>query len=113
MISEKEILQELSRDPHPFIVNLATTFQDPRYLYMVLEYIIGGEFFTHLRNAVKFSSPTAQFYASHVVLIFEFLHSMDIIYRDLKPEVRMPLQSLKELIDCTLTTTTNNSALSL
>ncbi len=35
---------------HPFIVNMYTTFQDESYLYMVLEYSIGGEFFTHLRK---------------------------------------------------------------
>ena len=42
MLSEKNILKTLSADPHPFIVNLAATFQDPRYLFMVLEYIVGG-----------------------------------------------------------------------
>jgi len=51
MLSEKNILSQLSIEPHPFIVNLASTFQDARYLYMVLEYIVGGEFFTHLRKA--------------------------------------------------------------
>lgn len=86
MLSEKNILSQLSIEPHPFIVNLASTFQDPRYLYMVLEYIVGGEFFTHLRKAGRFDNNTAKFYAAHVVLIFEFLHSKDFIYRDLKPE---------------------------
>ena len=46
----------------------------------------GGEFFSHLRNAVKFPNETAKFFAAHIVLIFEHLHSKDIIYRDLKPE---------------------------
>lgn len=86
MLSEKNILKILSADPHPFIVNLAATFQDPRYLFMVLEYIVGGEFFTHLRKAGRFDNSTAKFYAAHVILIFEFLHSKDFIYRDLKPE---------------------------
>jgi serine/threonine protein kinase len=87
-MSEKEILLTLSKDPHPFIVNLVTTFNDERYIYMVLDYIIGGEFFTHLRNAGTFDSKTAAFYSASVVLVFDSLHCKDIIYRDLKPEVR-------------------------
>ena len=53
---------------------------------MVIELVIGGEFFTHLRDAVRFPADTARFFAAHVVLIFEHLHAKDIIYRDLKPE---------------------------
>jgi len=86
ILSEKEILHSLSRDQHPFIVNLAASFQDPCYIYMVIECVIGGEFFSHLRNAGKFTNETAKFFAAHVVLVFEHLHSKDIIYRDLKPE---------------------------
>ncbi|KDO34603.1 AGC/PKA protein kinase [Saprolegnia parasitica CBS 223.65] len=83
MISEKTILMCLD---HPFIVNLAGTFQDAKCLYMVLEYVIGGEFFTHLRKAGRFDFNTTKFYATQVVSIFEYLHSQDFIYRDLKPE---------------------------
>ncbi|TDH68928.1 hypothetical protein CCR75_007700 [Bremia lactucae] len=83
MLSEKRILVSLD---HPFIVNLAGTYQDPRYLYMVLEYVVGGEFFTHLRKAGRFNTNTAKFYAAQVVSIFEYMHQQDFIYRDLKPE---------------------------
>lgn len=78
MLSEKNILKCLD---HPFIVTLASTFQSPKYLYMVLEYVIGGEFFTHLRKAGRFNNNTAKFYAAQIVLIFEYLHSQDFIYR--------------------------------
>jgi len=81
--SEKEILMSLS---HPFIVNLFGCFHDPRYLYLVLEYVVGGEFFTHLRKAGRFDNDTARFYAAGITTIFEYCHSKNIIYRDLKPE---------------------------
>jgi serine/threonine protein kinase len=53
---------------------------------MVLEYVIGGEMFSHLRKAVRFSNETTRFYAAQIVLALQYLHSMDIVYRDLKPE---------------------------
>lgn len=83
VISEKTILDQCK---HPFIVHLACTFQDKWYLYMVLEYVVGGEFFTHLRNAGRLDIISTKFYSAQVTLIFEYLHARDFIYRDLKPE---------------------------
>ncbi|KAI8821016.1 camp-dependent protein kinase catalytic subunit [Fimicolochytrium jonesii] len=81
--SEKNIL---SRIDHPFLVTMDCTFQDDRNLYMLLEYVVGGELFSHLRRAGRFSNDMTRFYAAEIVLAIEYLHSMDIIYRDLKPE---------------------------
>lgn len=53
---------------------------------MLLEYVIGGELFSHLRKAGRFTNDITRFYASEIVLAIEYLHSKDIIYRDLKPE---------------------------
>merc|ERR1712072_1117381 len=83
MMSEKAILKSMN---HPFIVNMYGSFHDPRYLYLVLEYIVGGEFFTHLRRAGRFDNDTSRFYSSQIVSIFEYMHGKNIIYRDLKPE---------------------------
>ncbi|EAN99769.1 protein kinase A catalytic subunit 3 [Trypanosoma cruzi] len=80
---EKQILMELS---HPFIVNMMCSFQDDRRVYFVLEFVVGGEMFTHLRSAGRFPNDVAKFYHAEIVLAFEYLHSKDIIYRDLKPE---------------------------
>jgi len=83
IMSEKAILENLK---HPFIVNMYGSFHDQRYIYMLLEYIVGGEFFTHLRKAGRFENATACFYASQIASIFEYCHQKNIVYRDLKPE---------------------------
>ncbi|CAL1173421.1 unnamed protein product [Cladocopium goreaui] len=83
IMSEKQILAKLQ---HPFIVNMFGSFHDPRYIYMVLEYIVGGEFFTHLRKAGRFENEQSLFYAAQITCIFEYCHELNIVYRDLKPE---------------------------
>jgi len=83
IISEKSILSNLK---HPFIVNMWGSFHDARYIYMVLEYIVGGEFFTHLRKAGRFDNDLSCFFGAQIAAIFEYCHSKNIVYRDLKPE---------------------------
>ncbi|CCD22254.1 cAMP-dependent protein kinase catalytic subunit TPK3 NDAI_0A00960 [Naumovozyma dairenensis CBS 421] len=71
---------------HPFLVRMWGTFQDSEQIFMIMDYIEGGELFSLLRRSQKFPNPVAKFYAAEVCLALEYLHSLDIIYRDLKPE---------------------------
>ncbi|KAH3660554.1 hypothetical protein OGAPHI_007140 [Ogataea philodendri] len=71
---------------HPFLIRMWGTFQDSKSLFMVMDYIEGGELFSLLRKSQRFPNPVAKFYAAEVTLALEYLHSHNIIYRDLKPE---------------------------
>lgn len=106
---ERKMLQKVK---HPFLITLWGTFQDSKNLYMVMDFVEGGELFSLLRKSQvsdidffmhysryysiweymdsleekRFPNPVAKFYAAEVTLALDYLHSMHIIYRDLKPE---------------------------
>lgn len=81
--SEREILTRIS---HPFIVDLYGTYQDDIRVYMIMEYVIGGELFSQLRSAGRFNNEASRFFAAEITLALQYLHTLDIVYRDLKPE---------------------------
>jgi len=71
---------------HPFIMKLHFAFQNTEKLYLVLDYCPGGELFFHLCKHRRFPERVARFYAAELLLAIGHLHSIGIIYRDLKPE---------------------------
>lgn len=81
--AERHILQAVQ---HPFLVGLRFAFQSEQKLYMVLDYLNGGELFFHLKKSARFSEERARLYAAEIVLALGHLHSLGIVYRDLKPE---------------------------
>ncbi|QDS75134.1 cAMP-dependent protein kinase catalytic subunit [Venturia effusa] len=80
---ERRMLQKVK---HPFLITLWGTFQDSKNLYMVMDFVEGGELFSLLRKSQRFPNPVAKFYAAEVTLALDYLHKQNIIYRDLKPE---------------------------
>ncbi|CAF3713175.1 unnamed protein product [Adineta steineri] len=81
--NEKDILSALR---HPFIIRLYWTHHSDQFLYILLDYIPGGELFTYMRRRGTFDLKTSLFYICEIIVAFEYLHSLQIIYRDLKPE---------------------------
>lgn len=82
--TERNILVEANC--HPFLVKLRYSFQTVSALCFVLEYCPGGELFNLLQKKRRFSEEQTRFFAAQMVLALEYLHSKDVIYRDLKPE---------------------------
>lgn len=81
--NEKSVLEEVS---HPFLVKLFWTCHDDRFLYMLMEFVPGGELFSYLRNRGRFCNAAGLFYAAEIVCALAYLHAREIVYRDLKPE---------------------------
>jgi len=71
---------------HPFLIKLYQTYKDADRLYFLMEPSLGGELFPILRRYGGFPPFQAKFYSAQIILAFEYMHSMDYIYRDLKPE---------------------------
>ena len=101
--AERAILEKIR---HPNIVSLRYAFQSPDKLYMILDYVNGGELFFHLKKTGRFTEDRVRFYVAQIVLALGHLvrpvpsplitratdwqyalqHDLGIVYRDLKPE---------------------------
>ncbi|CAK7901871.1 serine/threonine-protein kinase Ypk3p [[Candida] anglica] len=83
-LNEKSILALVS---HPNIVKLYCAFQDNNKVYLILEYLSGGELFSHLSQLNYLNETHASYYIAQTVLALRYLHgTLQVIYRDLKPE---------------------------
>uniref|UniRef100_A0A453G1H2 non-specific serine/threonine protein kinase n=1 Tax=Aegilops tauschii subsp. strangulata TaxID=200361 RepID=A0A453G1H2_AEGTS len=80
---ERIVLDQLD---HPGVIRLFFTFQDTYSLYMALESCEGGELFDQIVRKGRLSEDEARFYAAEIVDILEYLHSVGLIHRDVKPE---------------------------
>ncbi|KAK0399845.1 hypothetical protein QR680_003244 [Steinernema hermaphroditum] len=68
----------------PFLCQLFCSFQTNEYLFFVMEYLNGGDLMHHIQAVKKFDENRTRFYACEIICALQFLHSRDIIYRDLK-----------------------------
>ncbi|GFE55421.1 AGC kinase [Babesia ovis] len=92
IIAERQVLhlrnekRILSTVRHPFIVHYMGSFQDEVNVYMLLEYVSGGELFSYIYKYGALGHTVARFYTAQAILAIDFLHFKGIVYRDLKPE---------------------------
>ncbi|CAK9293569.1 unnamed protein product [Gordionus sp. m RMFG-2023] len=83
VLTEKRILQCIN---FPFLVTLYYYYKDSLNLYLVTEFVEGGDLFKHIKKLRRFSESQSKFYSAQVILAIEYLHSNGLVYRDLKPE---------------------------
>ena len=83
IFNEKELLSKMN---HPFIVNMYFSFQDFSNLYLVLDYLTGGDLRYHISIHQRFNEKETKFFISNIILGLEYIHSKNIIHRDIKPE---------------------------
>lgn len=81
--TERAVLQYVE---HPFIVRLVYAFQTTEKLYMVMDFINGGELFFHLKKLKRFPEDLVKLYAAELFLSLDHLHRHNVVFRDLKPE---------------------------
>jgi serine/threonine protein kinase len=112
VISERNIMMRVH---HPFIVNLCFAFQTPSKFYLGLEYVSGGELFYHMQKLRGIDIDDARLYVAEIGLALSHLHTLGIIYRDLKPEnvlldkgghIKLTDFGLSKLVDLSGTTST-------
>jgi len=76
----------LSSCDSPFTVKLYYSFQNQTYLFLVMEYLIGGDLYSLMTEFGSLPIDAVRFYAAEIVLGIEYLHSHGIVHRDLKPD---------------------------
>uniref|UniRef100_A0ABD2X925 Ribosomal protein S6 kinase n=1 Tax=Trichogramma kaykai TaxID=54128 RepID=A0ABD2X925_9HYME len=80
---ERNILVDIE---HPFIVRLHYAFQTEGKLYLILDFLRGGDLFSRLSQQLMFTEEDVKFYLAELALALDHVHKLGIIYRDLKPE---------------------------
>ncbi|EAY07638.1 AGC family protein kinase [Trichomonas vaginalis G3] len=92
LIEQKEIKTVLNernimiKADHPFIVQLKFAFQSSSKFYLGLEYVPGGELFAHIKRDGFLHEEEYKLVLAQVALVLNHLHSIGVIYRDMKPE---------------------------
>ena len=76
----------MSKVKSPWLVELKASFQEDDFLYLVMEFLPGGDFMNLLIEKDKLTEEEAKFYTAEVILAVESIHKLDCVHRDIKPD---------------------------
>ncbi|CAE7284518.1 egl-4 [Symbiodinium natans] len=94
-------IQILSENDHPFLMQMVKSIETRSYIYVLAEYVGGGELYAAMRSiSTVFSRQQAMFCVGSLLLMLEALHERNVVYRDLKPEnVLLDAEGYLKLVD--------------
>merc|ERR1711973_458525 len=81
--AERDILVEAD---HQWVVKMFYSFQDPANLYLIMEFLPGGDMMTLLMKKDILSEECTQFYIAETAPAIEYIHKLGFIHRDIKPD---------------------------
>jgi serine/threonine protein kinase len=81
--SERTLLSSMD---NPWVVKLFCSFQDPENLYLVLDFVQGGDLFSLLSRASVLDENIAKFYLAEIALAIHSVHEVGFVHRDIKPD---------------------------
>jgi protein-serine/threonine kinase len=82
--AERDVLVQSTHSP--WVVTLISSFQDPKYLYLVMEYLPGGDMMNMLIKYDVFTEDQTRFYIAETLLAIASVHDLGFIHRDIKPD---------------------------
>jgi serine/threonine protein kinase len=82
-VTERDVLLKLN---HPFLVGARFSFTTDTKVFLVMDYVPGGELFQRLRFEHSFDESRVKLYTAELVLAISHLHTLGVVHRDLKPE---------------------------
>lgn len=82
VMNERTLLAKLK---HPFLVNMSYAFQDRENLYLVMDYVNGGDLRYHIGKRRRFTEVETKFFLACIILSLQYLHGNKVIHRDIKP----------------------------
>lgn len=115
VIAERNLLAEVASH---CIVKLYYSFQDAEFLYLIMEYLPGGDMMTLLMREDTLTENVAKFYIAQSVLAIESIHKHNYIHRDIKPDnllldksghMKLSDFGLCKPLDCTTLSTLNEN----